>query len=231
MRRSNNDGRALLMATMVCVLAAVTVFAGLYFFPERIAVFAVNNFTSCKVSYSRWHGHLLGKSLVDDLVLEVRTKGIKITAKSAEIDIDVKGSLKSRTLILDAGMRNVELFGLAGKKSGITLPNNVLAIPFSPGHLYDTVSFHIVAGRKVFALSRFEALSADTRIEGDFTFLKDRQEVDMDIKVSFSPEIAEMLPGDIRGRVLSVDPDGWYSTVIDYKGNVVFLKALFSLTS
>jgi hypothetical protein len=231
MKKPNASARMLLVFFVVFVLASLTACLAAYFYAERAVTFVVNNFTEYNVSYSKWEGHLFGKSHIKDLAFEVKSKGIKVKAATAYLDINIKESIDKKSLILEARLEKVEFSGLMEKKQAITLQNNVLAIPFAPGHIYDSISFYVSSGKDIFTLAGFKALSEDAKVEGDFTFFKLREEVDMDIKMSFSPKLAGILPGDMRDRVLSLDADGWYSTVIDYKGNVVFLKALYSLAS
>lgn len=231
MKKKNTTARILLVFFAIILLAALATSLAAYFYTERAATFVVNNFTDYNVSYSKWEGHLLGESHIKDLVFEVKKKGIKVKAAAAYLDINIKESIHKKALILEARLEKVEFSGLMGEKQVITLQNNVLAIPFSPGHVYDSISFNVSAGEDIFTLAGFKALSEDAKVEGDFTFFRISEEVDMDIKMSFAPKLAGMLPGDMRDRALSLDADGWYSTVIDYKGNVVFLKALYSLAS
>lgn len=231
MERSAFLVRVCVVLLVFFAVAAAAVGVTACFFMERVAVLAVNSFTGYRISYSEWKGHLLGKNDIEGLVFEVKDRNIQVKAKTSKLDINVKESMAKKAIILDVSLENVEIIGLIGEKAGMELANNVLSIPFSAGHVYDSISFHVSAGEQVFALTGFKALADDARIEGDFTYSRDRQEVDMDVKISFSPAMADKLPGDIKERVLSLDADGWYSTVIDYKGNVVFLKALYSLAS
>ena len=53
-----------------------------------------------------------------------------------------------------------------------------------------------------------------------------RNKANIDLKLSVSPEIAEKIAPDIRRNVLTLEDDGWYSTVINYSGSPVFLRAL-----
>ena len=53
----------------------------------------------------------------------------------------------------------------------------------------------------------------------------------LDVKLSVSPDLALLIGEDIRSGILTLGDDGWYSAVIDYKGNPVFLKALYMVTT
>lgn len=218
-------GAALVFVAVITVLVAA---AG-YVFMDQILILGVDRFTDYKISYDSLSGNPFGKSEITGFNFEIKSKHVGFRAGKASIAMNAAESWRKKTLLVACRLENVELALSGKKKGGLVSPENILYIPFSPGHIYDSISFSAAAGADSLRITDFTAVSSDIRMGGYFTHVYSKDEVDIDIKVSFAPSFANALPGDIRDHVLSLDDDGWYGTDIAYKGNIIFLKALYSL--
>ncbi len=200
------------------------------FYMDRIAAFAVNHFTGYSLTYDRW-GNPFDRREIDGLVIEERGKRVGVRAEKTRLGFMIRRSIEQKGLLLRCEMEGVS-FGV--KKQNNPPPSstgNILEFPFSPEHEYERISFTAYLNRKTIKISDFEAYSKNIRMYGDCVFLRDKDNITLDLKILFSPEIYGSFPEDIREGTLSLDDDGWYGTVISYQGNVIMLRALFSLTA
>ena len=208
-------------------LAAAVVFIS--FSIPRVIVLSVNTLTEYRVSYIRWRGNPLARSTVMGLKVGMKGKDLAVSAGRGDIDIDLALLLKERTLRLGCDMKDVVLSPTGSGTDLITGEDSVLSEVFKAGQRYDDVSFTLLMDAGMVKIEKFSARSRDIRLEGDYTLQKDKDVITLDLKLSFSPEMSGKLTEEIRENVLSPDEGGWYSTVINYKGNPLFLKALYSI--
>ncbi len=207
---------------------------------DRIAAFSINNFTDHRLTYDRWGGNLFDRSEVEGLDLELNEGTFAVIAEKARFDLRTRQLFKKRQFVLECEMEGVS-FPSADKSrsepalveegAGEASSDSILAIPFSPDQKYDRMVFTVFLDKGAVRVEGFEAYSENVRMKGDYVFFKDKNEVSVDLKISFSPDISAALEGSIKENILSPDEGGWYSTVISYRGNPTFLRALFSLTT
>jgi hypothetical protein len=216
-------------AKALLVLAAIFIAAGCsaFIFADRIFSFAVNNFTDYHISYQRWGESPFDRKVLFSPVLELRDRGIALKAEKAEFEIDAAKLLKNRQVSLGCSFDNAT-FELSGAKGDL---HDIVGLILSPGQLFGNIRFLMLADSKEIAIRSLYGESEDIRIEGDYLFKRDNTYVSLDIKLSVSPSLASLVAEDIRSSVLTLDDDGWYSTIIDYRGNPIFLKALYMFTS
>ena len=101
------------------------------------------------------------------------------------------------------------------------------AVLFGPDQEYEKVVFDLFLDRTIVSVTRIGVYSQDVRIEGDYTLAMERNDVSVSLKMSLSPEKAAMFKDSMMENFLSPDENGWYSAIIDYKGNALLLKAFF----
>ena len=200
-------------------------------FLDRIVTFSVNHLTDYEISYEKWKNILSGTSEID--ALHVASKGNKlgISAEKVFFNVRFKESLKEKKLIVDCTLQGARFTDESGSEEAAAPEEDILAMPFSPDHRYDKITLTAYLDTNVLEVSDFKATSKDILMEGDCVFIKNTDNISLDWKISFSPQLSGSLPEDLRSAVLSHDGEGWYSTVISYKGNVFMLKALYSLTA
>jgi hypothetical protein len=119
--------------------------------------------------------------------------------------------------------------GVSFEGAGPFSSDNILTFLFARGQKYQKIRFKAFLDKNTVKISDFTAFSPNIRMKGDYTLVKDKNEIFVELKLSFSPEMAEKLQDNVKDEVLSLDEDGWYSTVISYKGNRLFLTAIYSL--
>ncbi|MFH1552097.1 MAG: hypothetical protein ABID83_00445 [Candidatus Omnitrophota bacterium] len=213
----------LLVIVLACSMAV--------FFWDKIAAFSVNRFTDYGVAYDKWVGNPFGKSEIEGLSLELKNEGILIKANQTLFNFRTGRLLRQGQLFLGCEMKGVS-FAFTGKSQPDTnSADDILAIPFGPGQKYERITFTASLDKKTLKVSDFRADSKDVLMRGDYTLIRGKNEIAIDLKISFSPEMADLFAEDIKNNVLSLDEEGWYSTIINYKGNPVFLKALYSLAA
>jgi hypothetical protein len=212
----------LLIVVLIC-------FSG-FFFLDRIVIFSLNNFTDFEISYDRLKGTVFGVLEADGLRVRTGENEIGISANKAFLSLKTRQLFEKRKVIFDCVLQDARFLPKGKDKIGVTSEENVLAVPFSPEHKYEKITFSAYIDRKILEILNFKADSRDILMEGNCVFSKNTDRIALDWKISFSPEASSSLPEDVRNGVLSLDEDGWYSTIISYKGNILMLKALYSLT-
>lgn len=195
----------------------------------RIISFSVNAFTGYTLTYDRWKGNPLAKSELYGLELRIKGKDFSVSAERGYLDLDLPAFLKDRKLHIEVRLKDAVLASPPLGKEGMDPGDNVLSEVFKAREVYDEVAFVVWMGPREVKIEQFIANSGNIRLQGDYSLQKDKDVIDLDLKLSFSPQIAGSLPQEVRENVLSPDEGGWYSTVINYKGNPIFLKALYSI--
>ncbi|MGB3112096.1 MAG: hypothetical protein WBB84_03850, partial [Candidatus Omnitrophota bacterium] len=114
--------------------------------------------------------------------------------------------------------------------TGSPSEDNVMAAPFSGDRKYEQMAFTAYIDKMAVKISGFKAMSPDVRMMGNCVFFWGKDDISLDLNISFSPEAASVFPEEIKNEFLSPDENGWYSTVISYKGNALMLMAFYSLT-
>jgi len=191
---------------------------------DRIAAFSVNHFTDYRLSYSKWGRNPFDRREIDGVCLRSESNGFVVRAEKIRFDPDLSQLLARAQVTIGCEMEGVSFEG-AGSFSS----DNILAFPFTRGKKYQKIRFKAFLDKNTVKISDFTAFSPNIRMKGDYTLVKDKNEISVELKLSFSPEMAEKFPDNVKDEVLFFDEDGWYSTVISYKGNRLFLTAISSL--
>ncbi|MFQ5952060.1 MAG: hypothetical protein ACE5JK_01470 [Candidatus Omnitrophota bacterium] len=212
---------------LAILLACLIVF----FFQNNLITYSINRFAGLVVMYDSSGGNIFQGADIKGLLIETGQGRPGISAEEAVLNLRSRESLKNKRLIFDCVMHGVKFVYKDTDKTDAAPEDNILALPFSPDQKYEKITFTAYLDRKTVEIRDFDAYSKDIRMGGDCLFVKGKDDISLDIKISFSPEISNALPEDVRTGVLSRDENGWYSTAITYKGNVLMLKALYSLTA
>ncbi|MDD4956040.1 MAG: hypothetical protein PHH49_07680 [Candidatus Omnitrophica bacterium] len=217
------------LSKVLFVLIAIFLFFCVSFmFMDDIIVLIVNNSTSLEVSYEKCSKDIRGRFIVDDMKAALDEGALFVYARKADIRMDWEALARDKVLALDCDLEDVTLE--PGKKDvsrSASPEDNVFSVPFLPGRKYDKVSFRVELGHNSVKVNNMLALSPDVRIKGDYVNRLEAGIVNINIKISVSPAIAHELNDIITKNMLSEEDDGWYSTVINFEGNPVFLKALY----
>ncbi|MEA3489319.1 MAG: hypothetical protein U9R44_03125 [Candidatus Omnitrophota bacterium] len=221
--------RNILSVSLVCVFLLFATYLLVFFNAGRVAAFSIDHFTDYRLSYGQWTGNPIGKSEIDGLSLDLKGKSITVRADKALLNCDARKLLWLRQLNLECEMGGVSLTSKGETVPFVVFSDNVLANLFGPDQKYEKIIFTLFLDEATLKITGFKAYSKDVRIQGDFTLLSRNDEISIEFKISFSPEISSTFTDDIREKVLSPDEGGWYSTIISYQGNPLFLKALYSL--
>lgn len=217
-------GKFLLIVLVLVILAGSILFV----FADKIAAFSVDHLTEYRLSYDKW-GNPFDRSQVEGMLVEVKDKGIGLHAKEANFHLQLNELLTKRELVVYCEFKEVSPVVL-GKTQPTETGSDILAIPFSAGQVYGDVDFTLTFTGDTLRISSFRAISKDVRVTGDYVLFMKKDNISVDIKISFSPELSAQIDEDLRKNILSPDEGGWYSTVINYKGNPLLLKALYSIT-
>ena len=212
---------------MVFFLLVVVACFSVYYCIDRIAAFSVNSFTDYRLSYDRWGSNGLDGAEIRGLRFGLENKRFVINAEKARFDLRTRQSLRQRQFIVDCEIEGVTFAVGDESKPSIPFSGNILTFPFRPDQKYEQIIFTVFLDTNTVKIMDFKAYSRDIRMEGDYILLRDKDDLSLDLKISFSPEIAVTFEDSIRENILSRDEDGWYSTIIDYKGNAVFLQTLY----
>ena len=148
-------------------------------------------------------------------------------AEKAEFGLNAANLFKSGEISIECRFVNATL-ALKGVKAN---SDDVFGIILSPGQVFGEIKFSVIADAKDIAVKALSAESKDIRVKGDYFAKNDNTYVALDVKLSVSPDLASMISEDVRAGILTLGDDGWYSAVIDYKGNPVFLRALYMVTT
>jgi hypothetical protein len=216
---------------VLTLLAIALVIFVSFLFLDRIVILSINYFTDYEVSCGKCKGILSGALEIDAFSATPKKGNIGIFAEKAFFDIRAKESFRKGGLIVDCDLQAAKFIPKDGNKKTVDPEEDVLAMPFSPDHAYDKIALTAFLGRDVIRVTDFKAVSEDILMSGDCTFQADTDNISLDWKISFSPDLSGRIPENIRSATLSHEGEGWYSTVISYKGNLFMLKALYSLTA
>lgn len=227
-----NSGLKLLLVVFLLVVIFVS---ACFLFIGPIATFSINHFTDYSLAYQKWAGSPFETSRIDDMLIGVKDKGIGARAKEANFKLDLTKLIDERKLSIDCDFTGVSFVTVGSvSEDPASLANmlasgDVFSIPFSSNQLYGDVSFTLILDAKTLTVTGFNATSKDVKVTGDYVFNRDKESVSVDVKISVSPELSAMINEDVRNNILSPDEGGWYSAVINFKGNPLLLKALYSL--
>ena len=201
-----------------------------FIFLNRIIAFSVSAFSDLSVTFTKSKGNIVGGTEIEGLKALTKNKKLDISADKAFIRVLAGQSLKEKKIIMVCRMESVKLDAKMESTEGGSAADNVMAMPFSSDQKYKELRFTVALDGKATSIKGFKADSDDIRMAGDCVFYRGKDDISLDFKISFSPQISATFPEDVRNGVLSPDEGGWYSTVISYRGNMLMLMALYSLT-
>ncbi|MDD5633781.1 MAG: hypothetical protein PHW46_00700 [Candidatus Omnitrophica bacterium] len=222
-----------LLILMYIIVAAVLCSLAVFYNLSRISIFFINRFTDCDVSCIKCSGNVLREVNISGFEVDLKKKGIKLTADKTRMKLVFKDISGEKCLILTCYMEGVGVSYQRKRSSaaGDATSKDILDIVFNPIQKYSEVSFGLVRSGEKTEINDFSAVSKDINIRGDYISFNKKDEVLVDFKFSFSPQIAGSFPDEMRKNLLSLDDSGWYSTVINYTGNPAFLRALYLISS
>ena len=209
-------------------------------YADRIAAFSINNFTDHRLTYARWGRNPFDRSEVEGVKLELNDRQFAVAAEKVRFDLKAGRFLEQRQFVLRCEMEGVTFpFVEEGRPelaphaegSDSSSSDDILAIPFGPDQKYERMIFTVFLDKDTVKIAGFEAYSKDVRMKGDYAFHKKKDEISIDLKISFSPDASDAFANGIKENILSPDEGGWYSTIISYKGNPAFLRALSVLVT
>ena len=217
----------------VCIISVTIILVvSCSFFTDELLRFAVNNFTQYSIQYDKWNGSIFGNSKVLGLSVSSKTRLITINSEKTNLKISLLNILLNREIILHCTMQGVSLSeGRAGDKSkGKPISGDIFKLIYSSKESYQNISFILAMSRGNLDVSNFKAYSDNIRVDGLYSFSRNKESVTADIKISFSPALVATFKEEVRERLLSPDEGGWYSTSINYSGNPILLGAFFAIT-
>ena len=225
--------RIFVVFLLCCAVAAVFTWA----FLGNIASLLVNNLSGYSLTYDKWGDGLFDRNHVNGVSVRLDDKGIILDAREVFFEIDMDALLKKQELIVECEMKDVSISfgaqtdGAGADKKKIASSNDIASFILQKDQLYKDVSFVIKKSKDVESIYDFKAISEYARISGEYSDFKDKDVISLEVKISLSPQIASGIDENVRKNVLYREDDGWYGTVISYKGNPAFLKAIYSITS
>ncbi len=219
--------KSIFIVSTVLILTAVI--CSVFYF-DKVIAFSVNHFTPYKIAYTKWKNPFGEESSIDDFRLELPDEGLFIDAKKAEIRANWKLLFFANTLKLDCKFQDATISFKGGEKGSVkTADEEFLNALTGKDQIYDRVNFFIFKNKEELDIKNFLATSGGVVVIGDCVYKNKKEDISLNVKISVSSDIYNSLPEDLRDKILSADEDNRYSTVIDYKGNITLLRALYSL--
>lgn len=217
------------VSILLVIIITVAVCA---FFIFDITVFAIDRLSPYNLSCKVTSRNIFGGLELENVRFGPKTHsfsgagGFEISAGNVKIKLKEMSVFFRRQIVLDCLFEQTLFEGdLANALSRQT--NDVLAASFDGAHKYEKIKFKFLTNKNFIEISGFNAESKNIKISGDYAYFKRQKNVRMDITIAFSPEMFGTFEDDfIRKNMLSMDSDGWYSTIIEYKGNPELLKAI-----
>lgn len=206
-----------------------------FLFADRIAAFYINTFTEYTITYDKWGENPFNRNRIDGMVVSLKDKGIGARAEEATFTLNFRDLVDKRKIVIDCDFTEVSFLAFTDSReeeTGLSPEeafNNVLDLPFKSDQPYGDVTLTLIVDTKTVQIKDFNAVSKDIKVTGDYTLYRSNNNIAVDIKISVSPEMSAKLGEDLRNNLLSPDEGGWYSTIINYKGSPLLLKALYSL--
>ena len=201
------------------------------FFLDRILAFSFNQLTGYEVSYDHWKVDLFGRNRVEKMVMWIHDKNVTISADKALFSFNLISLLKKNELFVNCELRGVKFDWDTEAEGNIAPDENIFSTLFSSRQVYDKVVFKFLMNKNEMNVSAARADSRDIRVKGDYSYFRAEDKISVFVEILFSPELTKTFEKDMIENVLSLSDDGWYGTVIDYKGNPTFLLALYALTA
>ncbi|MBD3380006.1 MAG: hypothetical protein GF408_06065 [Candidatus Omnitrophica bacterium] len=157
--------------------------------------------------------------------------GLAVIADKAEIKLDPGSSLRLNALVLICGIKHAAVKAEKAGSINAIIGSGVSKIVFGAVRSPYNISFTMVSGKKTFEIRGLEMISENINISGGYILHKEANNIELELTISLSPELYNSLPDELRSAGFSADENGRYGTIISYKGNPAFLKALYAITS
>ena len=208
---------------LICIFSLLAIFV----YIDRAAAFFINEFTDYNIRCDRWGNGLFDRSELSGVIVSSKNGDINIKSEQVKLNIEPRTLIEDRCLVVGCSLEGASL---SIKMAAVDMDNDIFEALLTEDNIYEKVQFTLTLDKGLLKIEDFKAMSSQIKIDGDYIHYKERDEIVVDIKISFSPKMSGTFDEDIRNRVLSLDDDGWYSTIISYKGNPVFLKAIYAFT-
>ncbi len=214
------------------VLTIISVVVGCALYLLDIAVFAVNHFSPYDLDCG-----IVSRNIFNSLELEdVRFRdkanqsdksgSFEIRAENIKLKLELTPLFTRRQILLGCRVEKA-LFKGDFRDVLSDQTNNILSESFGSFGEYFEIEFRFLSDDDSINVLGFNAKSRDISVGGAYTYFQRQKVVRMNVKIAFSPKIIATFEDDfIKKNMLSLDPDGWYRTAIEYKGNSELLKAL-----
>ena len=234
MSKINRSRRLFNLIFILVVLSVVFLSAVLFYAP--IIKFAVNNFTDYRLGYSEFVVTRFSSVEIKGFTLKL-LKGQVIKADKIKLTLWADRAIREKQFVVDCYAQGAVFIAqdLRGQEndqdeiSGKGEAGMGFTIPIGAGQRYDEIKFSLNFNGQLLKISDIDARSEHILVTGDYALDKSKEEVIVNIKISFSPKMASTFNGGIKKKMLTLDDKGWYSAVINYKGNALLFKALYSL--
>lgn len=215
--------RAVLKLLLIFLITIFSIAFIVTLFPAKTISFALKFFPKYVLNYTSWNGTLFRENKIRDLSFFDKDGNFGIKSENVELYLKMRELIKEKKFILNCEMSEVFFTIKQDEKTF----DNIHAVLFDPNRRYKNVKFTLSLDKENLNILDFNAESRNVKINGNYAFFKPKNKVTLEFKVSFSPEISAQFGDVIKQGALSQDDNGWYSTVISFKGNALLLKALW----
>jgi hypothetical protein len=215
---------------IIGLLLLVVLGSAFYFFYPGVVFPLVERHTGANIAYSSCEGWPFRKATVRGLRISPDEHDLVLSAEKAVFRVDLRNILRDRGLKAECDLAGVSI-AFAGGEEVPGGSAGIMNVILDPGRRYRTVSMNLFISSSLYEVSDFLAVSEDIRIEGQSRFDRIKDNLDLDLGIMFSADLVAGLPDTVKGNILTLQQDGWYGTVIDFKGNPLLLSALYSVAS
>jgi hypothetical protein len=194
---------------------------------DDIVSYSVSRISGYDLTFSVWEKSLFKTNRLRDLKIAFPEGNICLTAEQAEIFFDISKYLAEKELSLDLFFTGLTLSEIKDADDG----KNVLYDLFiAKAQKFSSVRLNLSVDNGTFSVSDIKADSRNIKMSGNCVLSNNWETADIDIKISISPSLADIIEDNIKKQVLFKLDNGWYATVINYEGNTVLLRALYHLS-
>ena len=211
------------------VFLSGTLFLASFIFFDKILTFSINKFTDYDIFCEKAKLQFPLGVRIDGLSLRRKNENFLIECQSAHLNIFLDKLTQDKEIFSRINLDEVSISFT--KNSDDKIKEDVLTLLCKPEEIYNIVAFDLSLKNNEIQISEFTAYSENIHINGNYRGVVSTKEIFVDVKISFSPRIADDLDSVMKNSILSVDEDGWYSLIIDYRGNPDFLKALYKVSA
>ena len=213
---------------LICILTILFSFTLLFF--DKILIFSINKFTNYNVFCETAKLDLSPGLQINELSLSAKDQNLSIRCHRVNLSVFIDKLINDKEVFCRVNLDEVSV-GFTERKNENAQKEDVLTLLCKPEEIYSIITFDLSLKNGDIKISDFKAYSENIHINGNYRGINSTEEIFLDVKISFSPSIASNLDPVIKNSILSVDEDGWYSLIIDYKGNPAFLKALYMVAA